>query len=102
LKEAGIEELLPSSRVQINQRIKPVYGTFNYQLTQFQFAEGIDVTQTEANEEQKSYAKQLAKFMAQHVLPLKASASNNRLILIGIDRLMSFLCHAYFEKWPDH
>jgi len=89
LKEAGIEELLPCSKVQINQVIKPSYGTFNYQLTHFQFADGTDVTQTKGTEAQKTYAKQIAKFMAQHVLPLKAEEAHDRLILIGIDRLMS-------------
>jgi predicted ATPase len=89
LKEAGIEELLPSSIVQINQRLKPIYGTFNYQITQFQFADGTDVTQTDANDEQKAYAKQLARFMAQTVFPRQTEGIDNRFVLIGIDRLVS-------------
>jgi hypothetical protein len=89
LKEAGIEELLPTSKVQITQCLKPIYGTFNYQLTQFQFASGIDIAQSGANDEQKVYVKQLAKFIVQNVLSLNAEDADNRFILIGIDRLMS-------------
>ncbi|MEN8219455.1 MAG: AAA family ATPase, partial [Pseudomonadota bacterium] len=87
LKNAGIEELLPTSIVQINQRLKPIYGTFDYQLTQFKFADGTDVT--DANNEQQSYAKQIAKFLAQSILPLKAENADNRFILIGTDRHIS-------------
>lgn len=91
LKKAGIEELLPTSSVQITQWLKPIYGTFKYQLAQFKFAEGTDITQTEINEGQKRYAKQLAKFIVQNILPLKTEEveESNRFILIGIDRLMS-------------
>jgi len=89
LKEVGLKEFLPSSQIQITQELKPVYDTFNYQLTQFRFADGTEVTQTETNEEQKAYAKQLTKFITQHISPLKPKEANERLILIGIDRLMS-------------
>jgi len=85
LKNAGIEELLPTSIVQINQRLKPIYGTFDYQLTQF--ADGTNIT--DANNEQQSYAKQIAKFIAQSILPLKAENADNRFILIGTDRHIS-------------
>jgi hypothetical protein len=53
------------------------------------FADGTDVTQTEANDEQKAYAKQIAKFLARNILPLKAENADNRFILIGTDRHIS-------------
>jgi len=58
LKEAGIEELLPSSNsnVQIGLQLKLMLGDFEYIVTKFQFADGTDVTQEQASAEQKAYS----------------------------------------------
>ncbi len=77
IKDAGIEELLPSDQVQIGFQLKPIYDHFNYQVTQFQFADGTDVTQ--GSTEQKNYSLQFAVFIA----------TSKPFELIGVDRHIS-------------
>jgi hypothetical protein len=87
LKEAGLEKLLPTSEVQIRLQLKQVLGKFKYQMTQFQFADGTDVTQQQASAEH--YAAQLAVFMAQSASLFQTANTSNRFVLIGIDRHIS-------------
>ncbi len=47
LAHASIQELLPSSKVQIGVQLTRIENGLEYQMTQFQFADGTDVTQTQ-------------------------------------------------------
>jgi hypothetical protein len=85
LELADIQPLLPSSEVQMAIQLKHIHADLDYQITQYQFADGTDVILPEATDEQKTYAAQFALFLAQRFI-LKTKEKNNRFALIKLDR----------------
>ncbi len=88
LELADIQPLLPSSEVQMAIQLKHIHADLDYQITKYQFADGTDVTHSEATTEQKTYAARFALFLAQRFI-LKTKEKSNRFALIRLDRRIS-------------